>query len=117
MEAKDSEFKSLAVECLKAFTEAALETSDLPQVQKAITMCKLYAPCSASTTQSVKHTSIIANLWKNDKPGAPSETLEDTQARAATVLGEKLVATVVQENRQPPDVYAIEYCVGSFPAF
>ena len=104
MQGRATELKVLAVECLRAFMEAGMENSDLPQVQKAIAMCSLYAPHTELLSHPRTNT---ANLWRKEKPGTSTDAQENAgapHAIAATVLGEKLVATVMQENHQPPDV-------------
>ena len=110
---KATEMKVLATECLRAFQEAGLESSDIPQVKKAISMCCLYAPSHTGGISKPRATSSIHTLW-NEKPGTSHEEMEQTvapQALATSVLGKKLVATVTQENRQPPDVCKTIYNV------
>ena len=118
VQAKTTEVKFLAVECLRAFKEAKVQNSDLPQVRKAIEMCLSYTPRAETSSALQRNTSAIATLWKKEKPGTSAEANDnamDSQAIATTVLGEKLVAAIMQEKHQPPDV---SFCVQeNFPHF
>ena len=114
VKAKATEVKVLAAQCLRAFEEAKLEDSVLPQVQKAISMCLSYAPCKETPSTLRKSTSIIATLWNKEKLGTSVDATENavaSQAVATAVLGEKLVATVMQEKQRPPDVSFCNVCV------
>ena len=121
VQAKATEVKVLAVQCLRAFKEAKMEDSVLPQVQKAIAMCLPYVPHTEIPSTLQRTTGAIATLWKKEKPGTSVDVNENamaSQAVATTILGEKLVATVMQEKHQPPDVSFCNVCVQeNFPHF
>ena len=99
IQAKATDLRALAVECLRPFTDGGLEHSDLPQVQKAINMCLQFASHTEVLIISRKSTNAISALWKKEKPSTSlGEEVNAVapQDRAATVLGEKLVTTMMQ---------------------
>ena len=77
MQVRATELKVLAVECLRAFMEAGMENSDLSQVQKAIAM---YAPHTELPSHPRTNTSMIANLWRKEKPGTSADAQENVRA-------------------------------------
>ena len=101
IQAKSKEIRVLAVECMKAFEEAGLKNSDLPQVQRAVKLCSSYIPQSSHVGE--KSSSSITALWKSEQP-CTSKQDNDPKDLAASVLGKELVATVTQEGQQPPDI-------------
>lgn len=96
------ELRVLATECMKAFKAAGMEESDDPQVKKAVGLCSSYLPQTREQKQATCVT--IADLWKGEKiePAVlPSQSKRDL---ASSLLGQKLVDTLTEEQRQPPDV-------------
>ncbi len=102
------ELLELSTECSKAFAAAGLENSDNPQIRKALDLCSSHVTSSHGT--GVGHTKAavaIGRLWKRD--GQEQETSVDRKEMATSILGEDLVATLVEENCRPPDVSLIKY--------
>lgn len=100
IKAKSHELRVLATECLKAFEAAGLQGSEICQVRKAMDLCHSYAPRSSCTKPA---TSAIASLWKR-QPLDNEISEQASQSLAASILGKKLVSTVIEEKQQPPDV-------------
>ena len=101
IKAVTTELAVLAKECMKAFEVAGLITSDEPQIKKAVDLCSSYIPQTSRHKPATPSTAIAA-LWKGEASAAPH--LEDKCDLATAVLGEKLVETLTEEKRQPPDV-------------
>ena len=106
-QAKSSKLRVLATECLKTFEAAGLRNSEDLQVRKATDLCLMYAPqlkhktfnrdMSHQMTQVQTQQQQQSNLYTEcQKPAA--------QSLAESNLGGKLVYTVTEKKRQPPDV-------------
>ncbi len=94
-----SDLKKLASTCHKAFEVAGLINSEQEAVKDAVELCKLHLP---QPKESKKQSSAIAHLWK--KPTEETHSSKDPVKLATSVLGEKLVDTLTEKNREPPDV-------------
>lgn len=98
------ELKSLSSMCLKAFHSADMVDNPNSDVEKAIELCRSYLPKSSSKLD--KGFSSVAQLWKE---AAPMElNIEDKVELASKVLGDKLVDTIIERYKEPPDVSC--YC-------
>ena len=105
--AKKTELKVLATECMKAFESAGLRNSNDPQIKIAVDLCSSYMPQATRQINAPRSTS-MANLWKGDTTSASVlPCLTDKKSLGISVLGEKLVETLTEEKRQPPDVSLI----------
>ena len=93
------ELHVLSTECWKAFAAAGLEDSDHPQIKRTLELCSSYI---SSSTRAKTDVCAIGTLWKED--GHEQEAPVDKKELATSILGEDLVATLVEKNRQPPDV-------------
>ena len=121
LEAAKKELKDLAKQCSMAFKAAGMMENQHPQVRKALDLCSLHSPSHKPTQQHA--TSSIADLWKDDA-GPEAHTMPvDKKELATSILGKSLVDTLVEENREPPDVsmhvtviVATCTCPGKFPA-
>ena len=56
------------------------------------------------TTHSHVATSAIGELWKTDERKQAGKLPADNRELATSILGTSLVQTLVEEDRQPPDV-------------
>ena len=130
LEAAKKELKDLAKQCSMAFKAAGMMENQHPQVRKALDLCSLHSPSHKPTQQHA--TSSIADLWKDDA-GPEAHTMQvDKKELATSILGKSLVDTLVEENREPPDVsmhvtvivatctcpekFPALWCPGKFPA-
>ena len=108
VQAKSSELRVLATECLKAFEVAGLRNSDDPQVRKATDLCLLYVPRFMCKTSSRNMSCDIAQVWKQQVQEHSNPVAEGkepaVQSLAESILGEKLIDTVTEKKRQAPDV-------------
>ena len=93
----------LASECKKALMQAV--PSNDPQVLKAINLCDKFLASKSQKRKKVQNES-LKSLW--------GTTNQCEQVDPATVLGQDLVDTITEKNKQPPDVsyaYSIIQCV------
>jgi len=93
----------LANECKKAFEAAGIESSEHPQIKKAVNLCSLYAPKSHISRRNDAASSRIGKFWKSDED-LIEDKLVDRKEAAISKLGKSLVDTLLEENHQPPDV-------------
>lgn len=110
----------LARECMKAFETAGVLTSDEPQIRKAIDLCSSYIP-HTSRCKATAPSTAIATLWKGERNAPLLPCPEDKKDLATSILGEKLVETLTEEKRQPPDVSTCSsnsqpFCVAWYPS-
>ena len=131
LEAAKKELKDLAKQCSMAFKAAGMMENQHPQVRKALDLCSLHSPSHKPTQQHA--TSSIADLWKDDAGPEVHTMPVDKKELATSILGKSLVDTLVEENREPPDVsmhvtvivatctcpgkFPALWCPGKFPAF
>lgn len=111
IQAKSSELRVLATECLKAFEAAGLSESKNSQVCKATELCLSYATHAITSICQAPRKSTpceISHLWKESEPltftASPKHA---TQSLAESLLGKQLVEKITEKNRQPPDVSQI----------
>ena len=110
LDAAKKELQVLAMECRKAFEAVGMEQSQHPQVRKALNLCSSYASPSNKPPNKCA-SSTVADLWRKDLGGELDNdgvAAQDKKQLATSVLGESMVQTLVQENRQPPDVSVLE---------
>ena len=90
-----TELNLLAKECTKAFADA----KETPQVSKALKLCSTYY---CPTDPNRQPPPVIEHIWKE----SPIEAVvtADKKEHATMIIGEKLVETITEQNREPPDV-------------
>ena len=104
------ELHLLAAECSKAFVATGMEQNEHPQVKKALELCSSYTSRGQKPSHKDTTSSAIASLWKQSEENEEMST--DRKKLATSILGKHLVDTLVEEDRQPPDVSA--YCDSLF---
>lgn len=105
IQAKSSELRVLATECLRAFEAAGMCESKNPQVSKATELCSSYAPHAATQAPRKSRPCEISRLWKESEHLAFTADSESaTQSLAESLLGKQLVEKITEKNHQAPDV-------------
>lgn len=90
------ELRELASTCLKALVDIQ---DTKPQVRQAIDMCRNYIPKSSNRIID----NPISDLWKNKTSNSPKSPTNSKEL-ATQVLGEQIVNTITERNKDPPDV-------------
>lgn len=109
------ELRVLALECSQAFEAVGMDKSSHPQVQKAINLCSSHisTPSHKSAPKDMA-SSAIGTLWKRGE--GDEEEITDRKELATSILGTSLVNTLVEENREPPDVshiYLVQFLLAT----
>ncbi len=105
------ELQTLAAACLKAFSSSNLEDSPLLDVQQAVSLCRNYLPKSSRRIDKA-FALPMSQLWKESS--ARDCMPEDNIERATAVLGEVIVGTIIEKNKEPPHVSVYCVCVYNF---
>ena len=90
------ELKTLASVCLQGLT-----SGEMQDVKQAVNLCHQYVP-KVKATPSNASTTLVADLWRNST--ATSNGTADKIEHATEVLGEKIVAKITENHRDPPHV-------------
>ena len=97
-----SDLKRLACNCHKAFEKAGLLDSEDEVIKSAVELCQTHL--QKLPQEGRKRTSSIASLWKQHTSTEAAHGSKDLEKHAAAVIGDKLVDTVTEKHREPPDV-------------
>ena len=103
----NAELKLMAQQCTEAFKVSGLMESENTNVRRAIDLCASYLGVPQAS-KVPKTTSSIATLWKQQVlDESEQSTSKNPSDLASSVLGEKLMDTLTEKNREPPDVCSI----------
>lgn len=97
-----SDLKKLACNCHKAFEKAGLLDSEDEVIKSAVELCQ--AHLQKLPQEGRKRTSAIASLWKQHTSTEEAHCSKDMAKHVTAVLGDKLVDTLTEKHREPPDV-------------
>ncbi len=92
---------TLADECKKALVVLGAEASSDLQVQKATSLCDAYIT-TASKRKLPSFNEKMGVLWKSRCDELPGDIAGS--AAATVILGPQLVHTIMEKDKQPPDV-------------
>ena len=97
-----SDIKKLASNCYRAFEKAGLLNSEDEVIKGAVELCQTHI--QKLPQEGRKRTSAIASLWKQHTSTEAAHCTTDLKKHATAVLGDKLVDTLTEKHREPPDV-------------
>lgn len=96
-----SDIKKLASNCYRAFEKAGLLNSEDEVIKGAVELCQTHIQ---KLPREGRKKPAIASLWKQHTSTEAAHHTTDLEKHATTVLGDKLVDTLTEKHREPPDV-------------